>query len=56
MQCDGLIVCNVAPAFAFAGDELWIETPRHDGIDDGVIGAVEVVFLGDGEELSVAVA
>jgi len=56
VECYGLVVCDIAPAFAFAGDEFWVEAPGDDGVDDHVVGAVEVVFFGDGEELALAVA
>lgn len=56
MQRHGLVVCDVAPAFAFASDELGVEAPCDDGVDDNVVCAVEVVLFGDGEELALAVA
>lgn len=55
MQCDGLIVRDITPALALADEELRIEAPGDDRVDHSVIGAVEVVLLGDGEELAVAV-
>lgn len=56
MQRDGLVVCDVAPAFTLARDEFWVETPGDDGVDDDVVCAVEVVVFWDGEELALAVA
>lgn len=53
MQCDRLIVADVAPAFAFACEELRVETPRDDRVDYNVIVAVDVEILGDDEELTV---
>lgn len=55
MQGDGLVVCDVAPAFAFARDQFWVEAPGDDGVDDDVVGAVEIVFFWDGEELALAI-
>ena len=52
MQRDGLVVGDVAPAFPVAGEQFRVETPGDDGVDDGVVGAVEVVFFGDGEEVA----
>lgn len=52
MQRDGLIVGDVAPAFPVAGEQFRVETPSDDGVDDCVVGAVEVVFFGDGEEVA----
>lgn len=56
VQRDGLVVRDVAPAFAFAGYQFRVEAPGDDGVDDCVVCAVEVVLWGDGEELAVAVA
>jgi hypothetical protein len=56
VQGDGLVVCDVSPALAFAGDQLRVEAPGDDGVDDCVVCAVQVVFFGDGEELALAVA
>lgn len=55
VQRDGLVVRDVAPAFTLAGQELGVEAPGDDGVDDDVVGAVEVVFFWDGEELALAV-
>lgn len=49
MQRDGLIICDVTPALTLTDEELWIEAPGNEGVDHRVIGAVEIVLLGDGE-------
>lgn len=54
MQSHGLVVRDVAPALPFAGQQLGVEAPGDDGVDDDVIAAVDVVFFGDDEELAVA--
>lgn len=56
VQSDGLVVRDVAPAFAFAGEQFRVEAPGDDGVDDDVVGVVDVVFFGDGEELAVTAA
>lgn len=56
VQSDGLVVCDVAPALAFAGEQFRVEAPGDDGVDDDFVGVVDVVFFGDGEELAVAAA
>jgi hypothetical protein len=56
MQGHGLVVCNIAPAFAFAVEQLGVEAPGDDGVDDDVVGAVEVMLFGNGEELALTVA
>lgn len=53
MQCDRLVVADVAPAFAFAREELRVETPCDDRVDYNVVVAVDVEILGDDEELTV---
>lgn len=55
MQGHGLVVQNVAPSFTFTSDELGVETPGNDGVDDDVVRAVDVVFFGNGEELTVSI-
>lgn len=54
MQGDGLVVADVAPALAFAREELRVETPCDDRVDHNVIVAVDVEILGDDEELTVS--
>lgn len=54
MQCDCLVVADVAPAFAFAREEFGVETPGDDGVDHNVVVAVDVEVLGDDEELTVS--
>lgn len=54
MEGDGLVVSDVSPASAFAGEELGIEAPGDDGVDDKVVGAVDIEFLRDSEELALA--
>lgn len=56
MKGNGLIVGDVAPAFAFTGEQLWIETPRYDRVDDRVVDAIGVIFFRNDEELSIAAA
>lgn len=54
MEGDGLVISDVSPASAFACEELGVEAPGDDGVDDNFVGAVDVEFLWDGEELAVA--
>lgn len=54
VEGDGLVVSDVAPAFAFAGEEFGVEAPGDDGVDDELVGAVDVELLRDGEELPLA--
>jgi hypothetical protein len=56
VEGDGLVVCYVAPAFAFASEEFRVEAPGDDGVDDGVVCAVEIVVFWNGEELALAAA
>lgn len=56
MQRDRLVVRDIPPSFTLAGEELGVETPCDDGVYCCVIGAVDVVLFGDGEELTVAAA
>ena len=49
-----MVVSDISPAFAFADDELRIEAPSYDGVDDEIVSAVTVVFFGDVEELTLA--
>lgn len=56
VQCHRLVVRDVAPAFAFAREQLRVEAPRDHRVDDRVVAAVRVVFLRDGEELPLAAA
>ena len=54
VQRDGLVRGHVAPAFALAGEQLGVEAPCNDRVDDSFVGAVHVVFFGDCEELALA--
>jgi hypothetical protein len=54
MQCDCLVVADVAPAFAFACQELRVETPGDDRVDYNVVVAVDIEFFRDYEELAVS--
>lgn len=56
VQGDRLVAGNVAPAFAFAGEQFRVEAPGDDRVDDDVVAAVCVVDLGDGEELPLTAA
>ena len=56
MQRDGLVICNVSPTFSFTGEKFGVETPCDDGVYDCFVCAVYVVFFGDGEELTIAIA
>lgn len=40
VQGDGLVVGDIAPALAFAGDQFGVEAPSNDGVDDCVVCAV----------------
>lgn len=55
MQRDSLVVCNIAPSLPFTGEEFRVETPCYDRIDDDIITAVQVMLLGNREELPVAI-
>jgi hypothetical protein len=54
VQCDRLVIAHIAPAFAFAREELWVEAPGDDRVYNDIIVAVDVEFFGDHEELSVS--
>lgn len=56
VQSYRLVVRHVAPALAFAGEQLGVEAPGNDRIDHRLIDAVIVVFFGDGEEVALATA
>lgn len=54
MQCDCLVIADVAPAFAFAREKLGVETPRYDRVDDHVVIAVNIELLGNDEKLTIS--
>lgn len=49
MQRDSLIIRDVAPALTLADEQLRVEAPGNDRVDHRIIGAVEIVLLGDVE-------
>lgn len=51
-----LVVRDVSPALSFAREEFRVETPGNDGVGYHVVAAVDVIFLGNNEELTLAVA
>jgi len=51
VQAYGLVVGDVAVAFAIFGKELRVERPGYDRGGDEVVGAVDVGALGEIEEL-----
>lgn len=54
MQCNCLVIADVAPAFALAREQLGVETPRYDRVDDNVVIAVDVKLLRDDEKLTIS--
>lgn len=54
MEGDSLVVSDISPAFAFARQELGVETPSYDRVDNEVISAVGIILFGDSEELTLA--
>jgi hypothetical protein len=50
----GLVVGDVAPAFAFAGEEFRVEGPGDYGVYQGIVRGVCVVDFGDCEDVALA--
>ena len=54
MKPDRLVIGNLAPSLSFAIEQLGIEAPRDDGVDDQVIITVKVNSFGNTEKLSLS--
>ena len=51
-----LVVGNVPPAFALAGQELGVEAPSNNCIDNSVVAAVDIVLFRNGKKLTLTTA
>lgn len=51
VQADGLVVCDVAIAFAVLDQKFGVEGPGNDGGGDEVVGCVDVGALWEVKEL-----
>lgn len=54
MEAHGLVVGDVAPAFALAREQFGIEAPRNDRGNDQITGTIHVEPLRDDKELTLA--
>lgn len=52
VEADGLVVSDVAPALAVAFEELRVEGPADDRIENEGVGVVGVVLRRYGDEVS----